>query len=176
VVSISADYDDMTKRLLTSFLKLNNLDAELAGLVRPRVPFRPKRRVDSELPASRVVRDIDEVDELVREIEAGERTVPVLFRQYLKLNARVLGFNMDPAFGNVLDSLMVVDLMAVNRAILDRFFGREAAQRFLNYHPCGVVAHATVKDPAMRPSNPRWDHGSGCGNAREPATAARETA
>jgi hypothetical protein len=54
----------------------------------------------------------------------------VLLRQYLKLNARLLGFSIDPAFGNVLDGLVVVDLDDVEPAILARYMGREEAAAF----------------------------------------------
>jgi hypothetical protein len=144
VVSISADYDDTTKRLLMSFLRLNNFDARLAGLVVPRTPARLRRsQLDIEDFVSRVAHDIDDVDDLVREIEHGHRAVPVLLRQYLRLNARVLGFNIDPAFGNVLDALMLIDLTRVHRPILDRFFGRKAAQQFLDHH-ADFVADQTL--------------------------------
>jgi hypothetical protein len=56
--------------------------------------------------------------------------MPVLLRQYLKLNARLLGFSIDPAFGNALDGLVVVDLDDVEPAILARFMGRDEAVAF----------------------------------------------
>jgi hypothetical protein len=56
--------------------------------------------------------------------------LPVLLRQYLKLNARLLGFTLDPSFGNVLDGLVVVDLHDIEPAILARFMGRDEAAAF----------------------------------------------
>jgi hypothetical protein len=58
--------------------------------------------------------------------------VPVLLRQYLKLNAKLLGFSVDPSFGNVLDGLIVVDLADVHDAILARFMGRAESRAFLD--------------------------------------------
>ena len=58
----------------------------------------------------------------------------MLLRQYLKLNARLLGFNVDPAFGEALDALMLVDLTTVDLPILHRYLGRIDATRFLAYH------------------------------------------
>ncbi|MBI4718537.1 MAG: lysophospholipid acyltransferase family protein [Planctomycetes bacterium] len=135
VVSISADYTSTTRDLLRCFLEVNRVDADLARLVHPRTPV-PRRWTAREEPAfaSRTARDIEQVDDLVREIEKQERGVPILLRQYLKLDAKVLGFNIDPAFGGVLDALMVVDLTQVQRPILDRFFGRQAAAAFLACH------------------------------------------
>ena len=78
-----------------------------------------------------MVRDLESVDELVREIESDRKSMPVLLRHYLKLDARLLGFNVDPDFGDVLDGLMLVDLARVPRAILERFMGKEGAEGFL---------------------------------------------
>jgi hypothetical protein len=58
----------------------------------------------------------------------------VLLRQYLKLNARLIGFNVDPDFGDVVDALMMVDLTAVEPTILARYLGREVARHFLARH------------------------------------------
>lgn len=141
VVSVSAEFDSMTQRLLMSFLRVNNYNQRLAGLVVPRTPPKHHRRQAAE--SERLVRlaeSIDDVDELVREIESHERSVPVLLRQYLKLDAQVLGFNIDPEFGNVLDALMLIDLTRTPRPILDRFFGRAEAEAFLGRHTEAAVS------------------------------------
>jgi hypothetical protein len=70
----------------------------------------------------------------VAEIESDGKGVPVLLRQYLKLNARLLGFNVDPAFGGVLDGLMMVDLMDVAPDMLARYMGKAGARAFLAHH------------------------------------------
>jgi hypothetical protein len=58
----------------------------------------------------------------------------VLLRQYLKLNAHLIGFNVDPNFKDALDALMIVDLTTVDRAILARYLGRGGAAAFLRFH------------------------------------------
>jgi hypothetical protein len=58
----------------------------------------------------------------------------VLLRQYLKLGARLLGFNVDPSFGDVLDGLMLVDLMKVDPGLLGRYLGRENLESFYAHH------------------------------------------
>jgi putative hemolysin len=130
-VSISNDYHSLTRQLLVSFLRLNRSLPNLGRLVRPRnAPrFAPVREWDAHSTGT-VVRDVAEVDELVGEIESDRLGIPVLLRQYLKLNARLLGFNVDPAFGDVLDALMLVDLTQVEPAILARYMGRVGAEAF----------------------------------------------
>jgi putative hemolysin len=57
--------------------------------------------------------------------------MPVLLRHYLQLGARALAFSIDPAFGNVIDALMTVDLEEVRPALLRRYLGDEAARRYV---------------------------------------------
>jgi hypothetical protein len=77
---------------------------------------------------------IDDANRLIAQAEADGKGVPILLRQYLKLNARLLGFNVDPDFGDALDALMMVDLTTVDPSILRRYLGREKAARFLAWH------------------------------------------
>jgi putative hemolysin len=134
-VSIANDYRSMTKQLLMTFLKVSGYESDLTRFVKPKNPpkLRPMRDFDSRL-VSTVVGGLDEVDELVTEIESSQRAMPVLLRQYLKLNARLLGFNIDPDFGDVLDGLVLVDLTKVDRPVLARYLGRESAATFLAHH------------------------------------------
>ena len=60
----------------------------------------------------------------------GGSGMPVLLRQYLRLNARLLGFNVDPQFGDALDALMAVDLRRVAPAILRRYLGPDGVTLF----------------------------------------------
>jgi putative hemolysin len=137
-VSISNDYRSLTRQLLIEFLKVHAAgDDELHALVSPRNPpparFGPGRNWKVKL-AGTIVRTIEGIDELVGEIESDRASMPVLLRQYLKLNAKLLGFNIDPDFGDALDGLMLVDLTTVERAILARYMGRENADAFLQFH------------------------------------------
>lgn len=134
-VSISNDYQSLSKYLLVAFLQASRYWPDLGRLLRARRPprLRPSRDWDQSL-TSTVVQDLDEVDELLREIEADRKSVPTLLRQYLRLNAKLLGFNVDPEFGDVLDGLMLVDLTEVDRTILVRYMGEERARAFLAKH------------------------------------------
>jgi hypothetical protein len=80
------------------------------------------------------VRDIEDVSALISEIEREERGVPVLLRQYLKLNATFLSFNVDPAFNDSLDGLMLVDLRRTPVKTLEKYMGAEGARQFFAYH------------------------------------------
>jgi putative hemolysin len=121
-VSISRRYSELSQRLLVAFLRQNHVDRALAGFVSPTMPV-------LERAASVVPRSVEEADRHLGAIEPDGKGMPVLLRQYLKLNARVLGFNVDPAFGGVIDALMMVDLAAVDARMLSRYMGQEYAAR-----------------------------------------------
>jgi putative hemolysin len=148
-VSISAEYGQVTRDLLARFLLTTRSNARLGSLVRPKRPLLTDAAAGTDgFVRSTVAARIEDVDEIVRELEAGQRGMPVLLRQYLKLNARLLGFSVDPAFGNVLDGLIVVDLLDVERALLARYLGKEGAARFLAYHAPPTAPIAPAYDPA----------------------------
>jgi putative hemolysin len=129
-VSISARYSDVSQQLLMAFLQQNHRHEELADLATAINPAAPRA------PASLagIPRSVDEADRLVAQAENDRKGVPILLRQYLRLNARLIGFNVDPEFGDALDALMMVDLTAVDPGILVRYFGRSEAAAFLARH------------------------------------------
>ena len=118
VVSISDRYNSMSRHLLVKFLQTHRFDADLGQLVRARNPPAPPR--DAVVYATTVA-TLDDVSSLIRQIEPDGKDIPVLLRQYLKLNAKLLGFTVDRDFGNVIDGLVVVDLAKVESRMLARF-------------------------------------------------------
>ncbi len=131
-VSISAEYQSMSKRLLLAFLENNRHLPSLGRMLKPRTPVNmPAHRDWDAREFSVVVRSLDEVERLVRELEADLRGVPVLMRQYLRLHSKLLGFNIDPQFGRVIDALFLTDLDQMDRRLLDHYMGQEHAARFL---------------------------------------------
>ncbi len=133
-VSISADYHATSTRLLTTFLATAERLSGLHELVRPRKPFRNAKPIDWDPASIAAMRSLDDVDDLVQEIERGERAVPVLVRQYLKLGGVFLGFNVDPEFSDVVDGLVLVDLLKMNRRLMRFYFSDEGAARFVAHH------------------------------------------
>lgn len=135
VASISDDFQSLTRQLLLSFLRVHKLDSALAVDVHAKHPPRNARFRDTdECHLATLVQDLSDVEELVCEIESDRKSVPVLLRHYLRLNAKLLGFNIDPDFFNVLDGLVLVDLVNVERPLLNRYLGAEGAATFLQFH------------------------------------------
>jgi len=117
VVSISDRYNSTSRQLLLKFLQTHRFDADLASLVRAKNPPAPSG--DPPVHATTVA-SLDDVSSLIRRIEPDGKDIPVLLRQYLKLNAKLLGFTVDRDFGNALDGLVVVDLATVEPRMLAR--------------------------------------------------------
>jgi hypothetical protein len=130
-VSISARYSEMTRRLLVEFLQQHHRhdSSELVTAIHPPTPWRLSPSV---LPP---VATLESVDALVARNEADGKRMPVLLRHYLKLNARLLAFSIDPAFGDVLDALMMVDLRDVDASILRRYSAPPAAPQVVGATP-----------------------------------------
>ena len=39
--------------------------------------------------------------------------MPILLKKYIKLNGKIIGFNVDPKFNHALDGLLILDLFQV---------------------------------------------------------------
>ncbi|MGE0461884.1 MAG: lysophospholipid acyltransferase family protein [Vicinamibacterales bacterium] len=148
-VSISADYHPPTREVITAWLS-RYAAAPAVATVEPRHPVHCRPEVQL-LVDSGAVATLAELDELVRELEAG-RGLPVLLRQYLRLNGRVLALSRDPDFGNVIDALVVVDLLEMPAAQLERYCGADGAARIREAHRGGGPGKA--RQPAGEASVP----------------------
>jgi len=134
-VSISNDYNDLSRRLMVEFLMANKFARDLAALCRARHPMRrPKRKRIVKGVDSVVVKDIEEVSDIIADIEREPKGVPILLKQYLRLGAQLLGFNIDPDFGDVLDGLILIDLRDTDPRILGKYMGKDAMAEFLAHH------------------------------------------
>ncbi|MGA8868898.1 MAG: GNAT family N-acyltransferase, partial [Candidatus Sulfotelmatobacter sp.] len=134
-VSISNTYSRASREIIYRFFEARKRGDELAGLVEPRQPFRAGllRRWDCRAMCH-ALRDLDELSQPIADVEADGKGLPVLLRQYAKVGGKLLAFNVDRKFSNVLDGLVVVDLRQTHPQVLERYMGRESAARFRQHH------------------------------------------
>ncbi|HEY0685070.1 MAG TPA: GNAT family N-acyltransferase [Steroidobacter sp.] len=137
-VSMSAEYRPHSQALLVDFIKRRCFDHQLAQLIRPRRPFRRTHSLAALSGDLAGLGDIEGLSELMEKIEPDGKGVPVLLRQYLKLGGRVVGFNVDANFSDVVDGMIVVDLTRVEPRELYKYMGREAAETFLASQPAAT--------------------------------------
>lgn len=139
--SISADYRERSRFAIAQYLSVRCFSPELARFVTPRtppvIPPEEMRAIeDSGLS------DLDALNEFVRSLEADGKAAPGLLQYYLRMGGRALGVNVDESFSNVLDSLIIVDVPALNPRWLARFMGPERARTYLAYHRAGLRKRA----------------------------------
>jgi putative hemolysin len=134
-VSVSNDYNEASREMIYRFFEERMQVDDLAGLVEPRHPFRSNllRRWDCR-SLCHALRDLDELSEPIADVEADGKGLPILLRQYAKIGGKMIGFNVDRKFSNVLDGLVVVDLRQTEPGVLERYMGREAARAFREFH------------------------------------------
>lgn len=133
-VSISRDYSDFARQLMTRSLAEQVAAPELARYVAPRVPVAtrlPRLKGCPRSLATTFTRNIDSVHALIAEIETEQKGIPVLLRHYLNLGGKILAFNLDPEFSDVIDGLVLVDLEQTERRTLERYLGRDGVVSFL---------------------------------------------
>ncbi len=119
-VSISNTFSKFSKSLIVDYINRNHFDDELAQYVRPRKKF----KVDfSSIDTDLLMAGEDSfkgLDNLIGEVESRSMKVPVLLRQYIALNAKIICFNIDPKFADCLDGFLVLDLQKVPQDILEK--------------------------------------------------------
>ena len=134
-VSISSRYSRMSRELIVRFFRNRERGDELAGWIRPRRPFRSSWAGGKDHRAvCEKIRDLDELSGPISDLEADGKGLPILLKQYAKLGGRIVSFNVDRSFSNVLDGLVLVDLRQTDPAVLARYMGKDGAAAFQRYH------------------------------------------
>jgi putative hemolysin len=113
-VSISNDFSTFSKALMVEFINRKYSDPELKRYVRPRNSFVIKPFL-KKLTGTLIENSddgIQKIEKLIVSIDNGKR-IPVLFKRYIELNAKILEFNTDPDFNNCLDGLMLLDVTKI---------------------------------------------------------------
>ena len=119
-VSISNSFSQFSKSLIVNFIYQNHFDKELAQMVKPRKKFKVDfSQIDADILTSSST-SLKNLDSLISEIETSHIKVPVLLRQYMSLNAKIICFNIDPKFSDCLDGFLVLDLENVPADMLEK--------------------------------------------------------
>ena len=135
-VSITDAYHRISKDLMVHFFREHNFDDEMAQLVKPRKALKsPKMMRGISLKSiGESIQSVDAVSAIISGFEDDEKGIPILLKHYLKLNGVLLSFNVDPAFSDVIDGLILVDLTKSDPKLLQRYFGKECYATFAKNH------------------------------------------
>jgi putative hemolysin len=108
-VSISNQFSNFSKSLMIEFMKSNFYDPYIAQYIHPKKAFKVKLKdADKDFIFDEAEADLNKFDKLIDELEPGNLRLPVLIKKYIKQNARVVAFNVDPLFNNAIDGLMYI--------------------------------------------------------------------
>jgi putative hemolysin len=134
-VSISNEYSRLSREMIVRYFEQREDGHDFSDLIQPRTPFRAPilRRWDCKAVCS-ALRGLDELAEPISDVEEDGKGLPILIRQYAKLGGKLIAFNLDRKFSDVVDGLVVVDLRQTNPGVLERYMGKEAVSQFRRFH------------------------------------------
>ncbi|MFK7747952.1 MAG: GNAT family N-acyltransferase [Kordia sp.] len=108
-VSISNKFSNFSKSLMIEFMKSHYYDPYIAQYIHPKKEFKVKLKdADKDFIFDETKADLIKFDRIIDEIEPGSLRMPVLIKKYVKQNAKVIAFNVDPLFNNAVDGLMYI--------------------------------------------------------------------
>ncbi|MGJ5642845.1 GNAT family N-acyltransferase [Formosa sp. S-31] len=110
-VSISNQFSNFSKSLMIEFMKSHYYDPYVAQYVRPKKEFKVKLKdADKDFVFDATEADLNKFDKIIDEVEPGNLRLPVLLKKYIKQNAKLVAFNVDPLFNNAVDGLMYIKI------------------------------------------------------------------
>ena len=137
-VSISNQFSNFSKSLMIEFMKSHYYDPYVAQYVHPKKEFKVKLKdADKDFVFDASAADLQKFDKIIDEIEPGSLRMPVLLKKYIKQNARLVGFNVDPLFNNAVDGLMYIKIAdlpeSTVRPVMEEFQA-ELERKFMENH------------------------------------------
>ncbi len=135
-VSITNAYHNISKNLMVHFFREHSFDEDMSQMVKARNPPKEKKRMrgSSLKNIAESILSVDSVSAIVSGFEDDQKGIPILLRHYLKLNGALISFNVDPAFSDVIDGLILVDVCKASPKLLERYFGKEAYAKIAEFH------------------------------------------
>jgi len=142
-VSISSEYSELSRSLMSSFLEVHHYDQDRSLQVKPTNPQKRPRKIFWTTRMLFELADSQLISRLIYRME-GDKGLPILIRQYLSLNGRLVCFNVDRDFNDALDGMIIVNLMDIPERVLGRYMGKAEAKEFLarkDEYPAQLVAN-----------------------------------
>lgn len=139
-VSISNQFSDFSKSLMIEFMKSHYYDPYIAQYIHPKKEYKVKLKdADKDFVFDATEADLQKFDKVIDEIEPGALRIPVLIKKYVKQNARLVAFNVDPKFNNAVDGLMYIKVADIPEStvkpVMEEFqaeLERKASEDLLN--------------------------------------------
>ncbi len=135
-VSISNQFSNFSKSLMIEFMKSHYYDPYVAQYIQPKKEFKVKLKdADKEFVFDESASDLNKFDKLIDEVEPGSLRLPVLIKKYIKQNAKVVAFNVDPLFNNAVDGLMYIRIADLPESTVKPVMEEFQAELEIKYGP-----------------------------------------
>jgi len=119
-VSISNNYSKISKDLIIKFIMRNHFNWKMARFVKPRKSYKFRSdNPDINILMENMGHDINRLDKAIGDMDELNSGLPVLLKKYIKLNSKIIAFNVDPKFNNSLDGLIVLDVYDVPKNTIE---------------------------------------------------------
>jgi hypothetical protein len=92
---------------MIEFTKSHYYDPYIAQYIHPKKEYKVKLKdADKDFVFNETEADLNKFDKVIDELEPGSLRLPVLIKKYIKQNARLVAFNVDPLFNDAIDGLI----------------------------------------------------------------------
>ena len=115
-VSISSWYPVFYRSLIAYYLKAKHSAEEFNEIIRPRTTFTPDYlHVDPGILLANHMGSIEQFERFMMRLSNNQYRLPTLVKKYLKINTKLVCFNVDPNFNYCLDGYIVLDIKKMPR-------------------------------------------------------------
>lgn len=141
-VSISAWYPLFYRSLMVYYLQQKQSIKEFEEYVSPNIPFEPDyKKVDVNYLLAHKIDSMEKFDRFMFRLSNNRFKLPTLLKKYLKINARILAFNVDPDFNYCVDGLIMLNLSEVPKSEIDTL-SKEFEDKDMVYRRFDIVQDA----------------------------------
>ncbi|MCL2738070.1 MAG: lysophospholipid acyltransferase family protein [Bacteroidales bacterium] len=110
-VSISNWYPAFYRSLIAYYLQTKHSAEEFNETIRPKTSFTPDYlHVDPAVLLANHMGSIEQFERFMMRLSNNQFRLPTLVKKYLKLNTKLVCFNVDPNFNYCLDGYIVLDI------------------------------------------------------------------
>ena len=116
-VTISDKFSRFSTSLMIEFMKSNYYDPFVAQYVRPKKEYKVKLTdIEKGIVFEESNHNLKQLEQIITDIEPEGLRIPVLLKKYIKQNAKLIAFNIDPLFNNAIDGLMYIKISDIPQA------------------------------------------------------------
>lgn len=118
-VSISRYYSDFSRKVLMEYARKHFYHPHFARWFKPKTPFNPVITPVEQKELEEIQSTTFDLESVLDQLQPDHIQFPILMKQYIRQNARFLGFNLDPNFNDALDGLMILDIADVPETTIE---------------------------------------------------------